>query len=386
MEQFMGFERSDGSVGVRNHVAVLPTVSCANGVAAAIARQVPECVPLLHGVGCGRGGIDLEVHQRTLTQLCRHPNLAGILIVGLGCEFFSAESLEQAASESGKAVYRLTIQDEGGSRRSINKGVALTRFLLGGAAQAARVPVALSKLIVGLECGGSDAFSGVTANPAVGLASDLLVDAGGTVILTETTEMIGTGHILSRRAATPEVGDRIVKIIDRQEQLTREVLGPMAKLAISPGNMDGGMSSIREKALGCIVKAGSRPIVDVIEYGEQAASQGVVIMNGPGYDTDSLTGLAAAGAHIIVFTTGRGNPIGHPLVPVIKVISTDQAYQRMADDMDVNAGAVLEGRDLAEVGQEIYQLLGRVADGELTKAEINEQGGILCMYTQKPSL
>ena len=386
METFLGYERTDGSIGVRNHVAILPAVSCASGVVQAIARQVPETVPLLHSVGCGRGGADHETHLRTLQNLCRHPNVGGVLIVGLGCEILGAEGLEQAAAENGRHIRRIAIQQEGGSRRAAAKGAALARELLAEAEKIERTEVPLKKLTIGLECGGSDAFSGVSANPAVGRASDRMVDAGATVILTETTEMIGTGHILNRRAATPDVAAKITEIIERQERKSIEVLGPMAKLAISPGNMDGGMSSIREKALGCIVKAGSRSIVEVVEYGQKPVRQGVVIMDGPGYDPDSLTGLAAAGSQVIIFTTGRGNPMGFPLVPVIKVISTSRAYRRLEDDMDVNAGAVLEGRSLEDLGNDIYHLVGRVADGERTKAELNQQAGILCVYTQHTSL
>ena len=386
METFLGYERSDSSVGVRNHVAVLPSVACANGVAAAIVRQIPEAVLLQHSIGCGRGGLDNEVHTRTLENLCRHPNLAGVLVVGLGCEVLKSEQLEQAAAQASKHVQRVVIQEEGGSRRTTARGVELVRELVARAKEIKPGAVALDRLIVGLECGGSDAFSGVTANPAVGRACDHLVDQGATVILTETTEMIGTAHILSRRAANVEVGAQIEEIVGLQEQKCVDVLGPMAELVISPGNMDGGMSNIREKALGCIVKAGTRPIQEVIGYAEKPTRRGVVIMNGPGYDTDSLTGMAAAGAQVMIFTTGRGNPIGFPMVPVMKVISTTQAFQRLEDDMDVNAGVVLEGQSLEQVGDQISDVLLRVANGEPTKAEINQQDGILCVYTQGTSL
>jgi len=386
LKTFTGYLRPDGTAGVRNHVAVLPTVSCANGVVAAIARQVPDLVPLYHSVGCGRMGVDHEVHARTLRNLCRSPNVAGILVVGLGCEVLNAGELEEAAAESGRSVRRVMIQEQGGSRRATARGVDLARELLMEAQAMKPVPVPLGKLTIGLECGGSDAFSGVTANPAVGKVSDRLVDGGATVILTETTEMIGTAHILRRRAASAEIGSKIADMIARQERKSVEVLGPLAKLAIAPGNMDGGMSCIAEKSLGCIVKAGTRPIVEVVEYARRPTRAGTVIMDGPGYDTDSLTGLAAAGAQVIIFTTGRGNPIGFPLVPVIKVISTTRAYRRLEDDVDVNAGAVLEGRSLDDLGNEIHDLLWRVMGGELTKAEINRQDGILCMYTQKTSL
>jgi len=200
-----------------------------------------------------------------------------------------------------------------GSVKAAVKGAELCRELLAQAARAVRTPVSIDHLVVGLECGGSDAFSGITANPALGVAADLLVDAGGTVILTEDTEMIGTAHILARRACDPEVAAKVTRVVEEAEQLTKDLLGPLASLVIAPGNMDGGMSSIQEKSLGCITKAGSRPIVEVVDYGKPPTRRGVVVMDGPGYDAESLAGLAAAGCQIIVFTTGRGTPLGFPI-------------------------------------------------------------------------
>ncbi len=217
--------------------------------------------------------------------------------------------------------------------------------------------VPLGMITVGLECGGSDAFSGITANPSVGIASDWIVDNGGTVILTETTEMIGTNHILKRRAANEEVALQIDKIISETDATAQKLLGSFAQLSISPGNMDGGMSSIREKSLGCIVKAGCKVITQVVEYGEIPSQKGVVIMNGPGYDTESMTGVAASGAQAILFTTGRGQPLGYPVVPVIKVASNSVLFENMKDDMDINAGTVLEGRTIKEVGGDIIGFL-----------------------------
>jgi altronate dehydratase large subunit len=225
----------------------------------------------------------------------------------------------------------------------------------------------------------------VTANPSVGLAADWLVDAGGTVILTEDTEMIGTDHILARRAINSEVADKITKMVADAEKLTRDLLGPLAPYVIAPGNMDGGMSSIREKSLGCIVKAGTRPITQVIDYGQAPGEKGLVLMDAPGYDTESMTGVAAGGCQVMIFTTGRGNPIGFPIVPVIKVASTTQMYRRMEDDMDINAGVILEGGSLQEVGNEIIGFIRKVLDGAQAKAEINRQDGILCLYTLHPS-
>lgn len=385
METFLGYERADGTVGIRNHVAIVPSVSCANGVVAAIARAVPEAVPLYHANGCGRGGTDLELHSRTLQNICKNPNIAAVLIVGLGCEVVSAEGVAMVSAFAGRTQARLMIQEEGGSRKTAEKGIEIVRGFLKEVAAQRPKPFPLEKLVVGLECGGSDAFSGVTANPAVGVASDWLVDAGATVILSETTEMIGTSHILERRAVNPETAEKIKTMIADTEARTHEVLGPLAKLAIAPGNMDGGMSSIREKSLGCIVKAGTRPIRQVVDYAEIPSEKGLCVMHGPGYDTESMTGLAAGGAQLIIFTTGRGNPIGFPVVPVIKVASTSRMYANLADDMDVNAGEILEGKRLAQKGEEIRDLILKVVSGEQTQAEINRQDGILCLYTRTTS-
>ncbi len=239
--------------------------------------------------------------------------------------------------------------------------------------------------MLGLECGGSDAFSGVSANPSVGLVADWRVQAGGTVILTENTEMIGTSHILQVRACCPEVAARIEDMISAAEQRTRDILGPAAGMVIAPGNMDGGMSSIREKSLGCITKAGSTAIQQVVDYAEVPSANGLILMDAPGYDTESMAGLAAAGTQVILFTTGRGNPVGFPLVPVIKIATTSRLYESMRDDMDVNAGKVLEGESLGRVAEDIKDSLRRVLGGELCKAERNGQSGMLCLYTSTPA-
>ncbi|MBI9075247.1 MAG: UxaA family hydrolase [Desulfatibacillum sp.] len=385
METFMGYGRADGSVGVRNHVVIIPSVSCANGVAAAIARAVPGVKPLLHAMGCGRGGDDMTLHSRTFQNLCKNPNVGAVLVVGLGCEIVNAEGMALVAALAGRPHARLMIQEEGGSRKTTAKGIEIAKEFLAQVRAVEREAFPLDKITLGLECGGSDAFSGVTANPAVGKASDWLVESGGKVILTETTEMIGTSHILERRAANSEIAGRIKAVIESVEAKTHQVLGPMAKMAISPGNMDGGMSSIREKSLGCIIKGGTTRINQVVEYAEIPSQQGLSIMHGPGYDTESLTGLAAAGSQVMLFTTGRGNPIGFPIVPVIKIASTSKMYHALEDDMDLNAGAILEGKSLDQMGDEIRQLILEVINGEQTRAEINEQDGILCVYSQNTS-
>jgi altronate dehydratase large subunit len=383
-DTFQGYVRPDGTAGIRNHVVVIPTVACANGVASRIEKALPGVTALLHGHGCGRA-LEIGMHQAALAGLGKNPNVAGAVVIGLGCETVNAQVVASEIGATGKPVEVLMIQNEGGSRKTADKGIALAEKILRHAEALKRTECPLSKIMLGLECGGSDAFSGVTANPAVGLVSDWIVDAGGTVILTENTEMIGTAHILSRRASTPEIGSRITHIIDQAEKRTRDILGPLASLVIAPGNMDGGMSSIREKSLGCICKAGSRAIAGVVDYGQRPAVKGLMIMDGPGYDMESMAGLAAAGCQIMIFTTGRGNPAGFPIVPVLKVCSTSRVYRAMEDDMDVNAGEVLEGRALQDVADEIRVCALEIMNGGSARAEVNGQGGILCLYAFTPA-
>jgi len=381
---FKGFVRPDGSAGIRNHIAVIPTVSCAAGVAANIARAVPPAVPLLHGHGCGRA-LEITMHQQVLAGLGRNPNVAAALVVGLGCETVQASSVAAEIAKTGKPCEFLVIQEQGGSRKTTEKGIEIVRRFQKHAQALQRSECPVSRIVLGLECGGSDAFSGITANPAVGLVSDWLVECGGTVVLTETTEMIGTEHILSRRAASPEVAARVEHIISQARRRTHDILGPLASCVIAPGNMDGGLSSIREKSLGCIVKGGGTPVTQVADYGQEPSSKGLVIMDGPGYDMESLAGLAAAGCQLIIFTTGRGTPAGFPLVPVIKVASTGRLYKLMEDDMDIDAGGVLDGGSLEDVARDLKALAVEVMNGEPTKAERNNQDGILCLAVMTPA-
>ncbi|MRR16526.1 MAG: altronate dehydratase [Deltaproteobacteria bacterium] len=384
MKTFSGYERPNGAAGIRNHVVVIPAVACANGVVAGICRAVPQAVPLYHGHGCGRA-IEVAMHTRTLANLGSHPNVAAALVVGLGCEVIKADVLAAAIAASGRPVEYFNIQEQGGTKKSTARGIEIVRRMIADAARLERKPIPLASIIMGLECGGSDAFSGITANPSVGLASDWLVDQGGTVILTENTEMIGTSHILERRACNAGVAEKISRMVAQAEKLTHDLLGPFAPYVISPGNMDGGMTSIREKSLGCIAKAGSRPITEVVDYGTPPAQKGVVLMDAPGYDMESMTGVAAAGCQIMIFTTGRGNPIGHPIVPVLKVASNSKLYRHMEDDMDINAGVILEGTTMQTVGDRIIEKILSVLGGEPTQAEVNQQEGIVCLYTQTPA-
>jgi altronate dehydratase large subunit len=381
---FLGYKRPDGKCGVRNHVMVLSSVSCANGVVNAIGREVPEVKAVTHPEGCGRGIADVEITGRTVAGLCNNPNVASILIVGLGCEFMKAPQLAEQVRASDKPVETLVIQEQGGTKKTTAKGIEIARNMLDEAGSQKREDCGWDKLVLGLECGGSDALSGVTANPLVGAAADWLVAQGGTVILSETTEMIGTEEVLKKRAATPEIGEKLYGMIKNHTAFVKEALGPFASMVISPGNIEGGLTNITEKSLGCIIKGGTTPVVEVVDYGADPSTAGLVLMDTPGSDVFSLTGMAAAGAQILLFTTGRGSPVGFPIAPVVKIASNTEMFNMMEDDMDVNAGRLLEGVSISDAGDELVDLIKRVAEGEQPKAEANLQD-CLSIHTVGPA-
>jgi len=368
---FWGYRRANGACGVRNHVAVISSVVCANGVVEAIGRAVPGVKTLTHGEGCGRGPADTILAVRVLGALGRNPNVAAVLVVGLGCEVVKPEFIASAVAATGKPVETISIQQAGGSVKATRRGIEIAQQCVEQAAGQRREMCEWRHLTLGLKCGGSDGLSGLTANPLVGRAADWLVGEGGTVVLTETTEIIGAEKILARRAADPRVGQALVALVDKQHRLVKEMLGPLADQVISPGNMDGGISSIQEKALGGIAKSGSTPLQQVLELGDPPTKAGLVFMDGPGHDVIAMTALAAGGAQMFLFTTGRGTPAGFPLAPVIKIASNSELFAAMGDDLDVNAGRLLEGTSLADAGQSLVELVQSVADGAPVKAEIN---------------
>jgi len=385
MSQISGYERKNGKFGIRNHLLVLPTVSCVNGVVHRISREVPEAVSVTHAHGCGRGGPrDLEILFRILSGLVHHPNVGGVVLIGLGCEISNTKNLLPVIKEAGKPVEILNVQEDGGSLETSRKGIAAARRILSEISSQPRVPLPWDKLLVAMECGGSDAMSGVTANVAMGAVSDWLVEKGATVIFGENTEMIGTTQVLVRRAKNVQVAGQIEQMIERAEKLTQEVMGNLASLVISPGNMDGGMSTIAEKSMGCIFKGGTTTINQVVDYGEAPSEHGLILQDGPGYDGDSMAGLAASGSQLMFFSTGRGTPAGFPALPVIKVASNTRIYEAMKDDMDVNAGTLMEGRPLDELRAGMIELMIRVINGEETRAEVNDMNVFTLMTVHPP--
>ena len=369
--RFQGYLRENGAYGVRNYVVVMSSVICANGVVEEIARQVPGIVPVTHGHGCGRTG---EIALRALSGLGQNPNIAALLVIGLGCEESTAPDIADAVAKTGKPVEYLVIQDEGGTAETTRKGIKTAQKLLTHVKGQERVEAGLEHLVVGLECGGSDAFSGISANPAAGAAADLVVAGGGSVILAEISEMVGTANLLKRRAVNDEVARKIDAYVALGTEASNWAETRGYAGAVAPGNMAGGLINITEKSLGCIAKGGTSPITDCLPYAMKPKTKGLVIMETAGYDVESMSGIVAGGAQLVIFTTGRGSPAGHALAPVIKVISNSKTYKKMPGDFDVNAGAIVDGDKTIEgLGKDIFELLIDVASGKQTRAEINKQ-------------
>jgi altronate dehydratase large subunit len=366
-----GYRRADGSVGIRNHVVVLSTVVCANVVAERIAQQAPGTVSLTHPHGCGHLGADFDLTLDTLVRLGSHPNVAATLVVGLGCEQIEAEIVRERIRKTGRPAQSLIIQEAGGTQKAIVRGTDIARQMVSEAAALTRETVPVSELIVALECGASDATSGIAANPIAGLLSDRLVAAGGTVLLAEAAELLGAEHILARRAVTPEVGRQLVDMVARVERLADSMGVDIRGSQPAPGNIAGGISTIEEKSLGCIHKAGTAPLQGVLGYGERPTGTGLYVMDTPGQDAECTTGMVAGGAQVVVFTTGRGTPLGNPLAPVIKVTGNAITARRMADHIDFRVDALIAGSaDSEDLARGLWELLLEVADGRLVAAEV----------------
>jgi altronate dehydratase large subunit len=372
--KFMGYRRPDGRVGVRNHVLILPTITCATQAAKQITELVQGTVSFIHQHGCAQVGVDYEQTFRTYVGLGKNPNVYGVIVMGLGCETHQARSIAEEIAKSGKPVEVVSIQDHGGTLMAIAQGAKIAAQMVQDASTLMREPCDFSELIVGTECGGSDACSGISANPAVGVVSDLIVDHGGTAILAETTELIGAEHLLANRAVDDRVAKRVYEVIQAMENRAILMGVDIRTGNPSPGNIKGGLSSLEEKSLGAAAKAGSRPLQELIDYAQTPTKKGLVWMDTPGHDIEQLTGMVAGGAQVVLFTSGRGTPTGSPIAPVIKIATNTAMFERMRDNMDVNAGTIIDGVEtIEEVGKRIFEEIASVASGKLTKAEILKQ-------------
>jgi altronate hydrolase len=388
---FDGYVRPDGRVGTRNYIAVLSTVNCSATVSHLVrdrfrdvTRDYPNVdgvIALTHKAGCGHvsGGEDHRLLERVLAGYARHPNVAAYIVIGLGCEVAAAapmvhrHRLSLLSEQSGERAPVLTIQGEGGVRKTVDAAVAAISRLLPAADRAGRTRRPAADLILGTNCGGSDGYSGITANPALGWAFDELVQLGGTGVLAETTELTGVEHILASRAKDPAVAK---KLLDRVAwwQKHLQMHGVDASSNPSPGNISGGITTIVEKSLGAVAKSGTSPLMDVVEYGERIREKGFVYMDTPGYDPVSVTGLVAGGINVLCFTTGRGSAFGCKPVPSIKLATNSDLYHRMEDDMDIDCGVILEGRSMEQVGRQIFDEILAVASGKRTKSELAGMG------------
>jgi len=372
---FTGYRRADGRVGVRNHLLILPTVQCANGVVERIGRSVPDVVALPHIYGCSQIGNDLHQTTKVLEAFAGHPNVGAVLLVSLGCEIVSAPSMAERLSSRGQWVELLTIQEEGGTARAYENALEIVQQMLKQLRAMDRESLDPSELVLGVECGGSDAWSGITANPAVGTASDLVVAAGGTVILSEVTEFIGAEDVLAARATTEHASRALLRAVHAREEAVRKgreaLLGQrsISPEDLTPGNVEGGLTTIEEKSLGAIVKGGTSPVREVVSYGQEPSEKGLVIMDTAGNDPESVTGMVAGGAQIVLFTTGRGSPTGCPIAPTVKIASNSLMFDALRDDMDLDAGPLLEGERLEDLGARILVETAAVANGKLTAAE-----------------
>ncbi|MEQ8899461.1 MAG: altronate dehydratase family protein [Roseovarius sp.] len=388
VDTFMGYRRASGRVGTRNYIAVLTSVNCSATAARMIADHfTPErlaaypnvdgVAAFVHGTGCGMAasGEGFEALQRVMWGYARNPNVGAVLMAGLGCETNQIDWLVEAFGLTpGPLFQTMNIQDVGGIRKTVEAGIRKIEAMLPLVNEAEREPCPASELMVALQCGGSDAWSGITANPAVGHACDLLVAQGGTGVLAETPEIYGAEHLLTARAASREVGEKLVGLIRWWEDYTARNHGSMDNNP-SPGNKKGGLTTILEKSLGAAAKGGTTPLTGVYKYAEPVTAKGFTFMDSPGYDPASVTGQIASGCNLVVFTTGRGSAFGSKPAPTLKVATNSQMYERMTEDMDVNAGRILtEGASIEEVGREIYEAWLRLASGEVTKSEAQGLG------------
>lgn len=369
--EFWGYRRAEGRAGIRNHVLILPTCVCGSESARIVASQVRGAVNIVFNTGCSDVQANTDMSQKVLTGFACNPNVYGVVIIGLGCETVGHRQLrEKIQGMTSKPVVSFGIQEEGGTLRTIEKAVRAAREMAAEAAMQPKEKFDISELLLGIECGGSDATSGLASNPAVGELSDLLVDMGASTIMSESIEWIGGEHVLAKRAATPEIHNQIIEVCRSYEEHLRAAGQDCRAGQPTPGNKAGGLSTLDEKSLGCIRKGGTRPIVEVLEQAERPTKRGAIVMDTAGFDISSVTSMVAGGCNAVIFTTGRGTPTGNAIVPVLKVTANERTYRMMDDNMDVDLSAIIRGeKTYQEMGREMLSDIEAMCNGKMTKAE-----------------
>lgn len=371
--KFNGYRRSDGSVGIRNHVIVLPGCICSVGAARKIVEKTPGAAYLYNPNGCAQNSEDTAMTLEILSGMVANGNVFGALIVGLGCEIIQKDRyMEAIRAKTDKPVHYISIQEEGGIAKTVAKGSEIARQLLAQASLCQREECDISELILGMECGGSDPTSGFSANTVLGNTSDRIVDLGGTTVLSETPEAIGAEEILKRRGITPEIGQKLYDTVKRCEQLYLDAGEDIRNTNPSPGNKAGGITTLEEKSLGCVHKSGTRPFTDVISYGQKITRKGLLFMDSTAYDVASTVAKIAGGAQVIAFTTGRGTPVGNAVAPVIKITGNHDTFTRLNDMMDYDtSSSYTEGVSIEALGEDLLKYIIDVCSGRLVKAEEN---------------
>ncbi len=369
--EFYGYRRKEGRPGIRNHILILPACACGSESCRVVASQVRGAVNIVFNTGCSDVAANTAMSQKVLMGFALNPNVYGVVIIGLGCETVPhAQLREKIQAKCSKPVVSFGIQEEGGTLKTIEKAVRAAREMAAEAGLQQKEKFPISELLLGIECGGSDATSGIASNPAVGNLSDRLVDLGASAMMSESIEWIGGEHVLARRGATPEIHDQIIRVCEDYENHLLAAGQDCRAGQPTPGNKAGGLSTIDEKSLGCIRKGGTRPIVEVLEQAQPPTKRGAIVMDTAGYDISSVTSMAAAGCQVIIFTTGRGTPTGNAIVPVLKVTANEHTYSWMEDNMDVDLSGIIRGEQtIEESGGMLLEKLHEIANGKLTKAE-----------------
>lgn len=368
--EFMGYKRKNGKVGIRNHVLILATSVCSNKVATDIANAVEGATCINNTFGCCQLGNDAKITFKILLNTALHPNVGAVVVVGLGCEGLEPLSMYKEIKKFDKPVEMITIQGEGGTLKAFAKGVSLARKFVQELSEIQKVKCNIQDIILGMECGGSDTTSGLASNPTCGVVSDKVVKLGGISILSETTEFIGAEHVVAKRAINKKVSQDILDLVRNCEKRAMALGADIRGGQPTPGNIEGGLTTIEEKSLGCIHKSGTATIQGVLEYGDIPQNKGLYIMDTPGQDIESITGMVAGGAQVVIFTTGRGTPTGNPIAPVIKLTGNKETYKNMSDNIDFDVSKIISGqKTIEEMGEELFKEIITVCNGKTTKAE-----------------